>query len=277
MIYPWAAASIDASREETNRIVPLVDAHCHVFMPELKSRLNDVLARATGEGLRRMLLVGFNEVSSFEALSLASKIEAIKCYAAVGVHPHDAKEVKGEISEELLSLGENERVVAIGETGLDYYRNLSPKEVQREVFLKHIRWAKKAGKPLVCHIRDAYDDALAILKSEGPGKAGGILHCFQGDERQAREAIEMGFYISFACNITYRKNDALREVAANIPLESILCETDSPYLSPEHARGKTNEPANVIHVYETIASLRGMPLDEFADAVWENSIKLLGW
>lgn len=259
------------------QVVPLVDTHCHVFMPELKSHLNEVLARATSKNLKRMLLVGFDEVSSFEALSLASKIDAIECFAAAGVHPHDAKEVEGEIPEELLSLGENERVVAIGETGLDYYRNLSPKDVQRHVFLKHIRWAKKIGKPLICHIRDAYDDALAILKSEGLGKAGGIMHCFQGSERQAMEAIDMGFYISFACTVTYRKNEALRKVAASIPLDRILCETDSPYLSPEHARGKTNEPANVIYVYETIASLRGMPLDEFADAVWENSVKLLGW
>jgi TatD DNase family protein len=257
--------------------VSLVDTHCHIYMPALKSRLDDVLSRAVDRGLSRLLIVGADEASSFEALSLAKEISSIRTFAAVGVHPHDAKELNGVIPEELISLGENEHVIAIGETGLDYYRNLSPASAQRDIFAKHIEWAKSLKKPLICHIRDAYDEALAILKSEGAHEVGGILHCFQGNKDHAMRAIDMGFYISFACNITYKKNEILREVSASIPLDRVLCETDSPYLSPENSRGKVNEPANVSYVYETIASLRGMPFDELTKVVMENSISLLGW
>lgn len=255
----------------------LADTHCHIYMSPLKDHLDEVLARASSRGLKRLLVPGVDEASSFEALSLTRQVTAVKTFAAVGVHPHDVKDLKEGIPEELLSLGENESVLAIGETGLDYYRNLSPQDVQREFFIKHIEWAKCVGKPLICHVRDAYDEALEILKAEGASEVGGVLHCFQGEMEHAKKAIDMGFYISFACTITYRKNENLRRIAASIQPENILCETDSPYLSPEGLRGKPNEPANVGYVYETIAALRGIEVEELAEVVFDNSMRLLGW
>ena len=266
--------------------VKLFDSHCHLDMKDFAGRVGEVLKNAYDAGVRRVLLAACDELSSYEVLRIAGihKDAGVEIWASAGVPPHDAHHVAGGLPEELTDLSSNRAVRAIGEMGLDYYYDHSPRDVQARVFEEQIAWAKRAGKPIVVHLRnaerradgDAYRDAIRIMRKNDAASCGGVVHCFSGEVGDARAALDLGFYVSFAGPVTYPKAANLRETAAFVPLDRILCETDSPYLAPQSRRGKRNEPALVRDVYEKIAELRHMPLEKFAQAVWENGSRLFG-
>lgn len=266
--------------------IRLFDSHCHLDMKDFAGRIDEVLENAYSAGVRKILLAACDEMSSYEVIRIASGGEqcGVEILASAGVHPHDASGVAGGLPEELTDLSSNPRVVAIGEMGLDFYYDNSPRDVQRDVFARQIEWAKRARKPIIVHLRnaekradgDAYKDALGIMKKNGAHLCGGVIHCFSGETDDARGALDMGFYISFAGPVTYPKAQSLRDTAAFVPLDRLLCETDSPYLAPQSRRGKRNEPALVRDVYEKIAEVRKMPLEELAEAVWQNGRNLFG-
>jgi TatD DNase family protein len=247
-------------------------------MKELSPTLESLLHSARDAGVRRFLVAGFDEPSSGEALKLAKERKEYGVFAAVGIHPHDAKTcLSGELPESLKHWAGSDCAVAIGETGLDYHYDLSPRDIQGEVFRRHIGLAVQFGKPLVVHVREAYDEALEILREEKADRCGGVIHCFAGEWRHASEAMDLGFFVSFAGPVTYPRSNGLREVASMIPADRLLCETDSPYLAPQPWRGKTNQPAYVAAVYETIAAARKTRVEDLAEEVWQNAARLFGW
>ncbi len=255
-------------------------------MEEFGGKVDEILLRAYDAGVRRILLAACDERSSYEVLRIASQSgdEGVEIWAASGVHPHDASGVQAGLPDELTDLSSNARVVAIGEMGLDYYYDNSPRDVQAQVFAWQIEWARRAGKPIIVHLRnaadrqegDAYRDAIRIMREGHASDCGGVIHCFSGDLADAKAALDMGFHISFAGPLTYPRAQALRDVAAYVPLERILCETDSPYLAPQSHRGRRNEPAYVRHVYEKMAEVRSIALEKLAATVWENGERLFG-
>ncbi|MDR1482532.1 MAG: TatD family hydrolase [Synergistaceae bacterium] len=267
----------------TSRI-KIFDSHCHLDMEEFHGEVSDILARAQDAGVAKILLAACDEMSSRETINIARTFASrdIEILASVGVHPHEASKAASGLPDELTDLSANERVVAIGEMGLDFFYENSPRKIQAEVFELQAEWAAKEGLPVILHLRnsrdrrdgDAYRDAIPILKRARASEAGGVVHCFSGNKDDAAAALDMGFYVSFAGPVTYPKAAELRDVAGYVPLDKILCETDSPYLAPQGRRGKRNEPAFVREVYEMIASTRGIPFAEFADAVWDNGNRL---
>ena len=264
--------------------IQLFDSHCHLDMQEFRGGVREALLRAREAGVCRVLLAACDEASSYEVLNIARTVEAcgVEVWAAAGVHPHEAAGVQGGLPEELTDLGSNRLVVAIGEMGLDYYYDNSPRDVQAAVFEEQLEWAGRVDKPVIVHLRnaaershgDAYKDAIAILKCHRGAR--GVIHCFSGNKSDAAAALDLGFYISFAGPLTYPKAQELRDVAAYVPLDRILCETDSPYLAPQTYRGKRNEPAYVRYVYERLAEVRGVPPEELAPIIWKNSERLFG-
>ncbi|WP_029166017.1 TatD family hydrolase [Aminiphilus circumscriptus] len=255
----------------------LADTHCHLDMEQFGEDLETVLDRAAEAGLRRLLVVGADETSSFVAHRLALDYAARGVFAAVGVHPHDASTAAEGLSAELRDLANAPCVAAIGETGLDYHYDHSPRDVQRRVFADHVAWAVEAEKPLVVHIREAYGDALALLRTEGASRCGGVIHCFSGTWEDAKAALDLGFYVSFAGPVTFPRSTELREISGRIPADRILCETDAPYLAPQPFRGRRNEPAYVRFVYETIADVRKTTFEALAEQIWKNAETLFRW
>ncbi len=264
----------------------LVDAHCHLNREYYPDGLADVFARAAGNEVKRMLFASADVATSREAAALASaQTDQPEIFALAGVHPHEAEKVSPDYLAELEEIAKNERVCAIGEIGLDYFYDHSPRETQRRVFSAQIELAKRIGKPIVIHVRDARNrsegdangEVAAMLRAGGAEAVGGVVHCFSGNAEDARAALDLGFYISFAGPVTYPRNQALREIAMTVPLDRILCETDSPYLAPQGFRGRQNEPWHVRSVYEYLSMLKGLPLEEFAQTVRENGERLFGW
>ncbi len=249
----------------------LVDSHCHLDFPELAADLPAMLRRMAANGVGAALCAGVTLERFPLALEIASGYENI--YAAVGVHP-DTQDGKEPDVETLVELARNERVVAIGETGLDYYRLTGDLAWQRQRFCVHIEAARRAGKPLIVHTRAARDDTLHILEEEGAAAIGGVFHCFTEDRDTAWRAIELGFHVSFSGIVTFKNALDLKAVAAELPLERLLVETDAPYLAPVPHRGKLNEPAFVRHVADEIARLRGISFDELAAATTRNFCRL---
>lgn len=254
--------------------MPLIDSHAHINDRRFAADREEVLARARGAGLAGIVNVGFDLPSSAECLELADKYPFL--YAAVGVHPHDAGEVPPDYLDRLRELARHPKVVALGEMGLDYYRDLSPRETQRKVFREQLALARELNLPVIIHDRDAHTDVLDILRRDGLGPRGGVMHCFSGDWEVARECLDLGLYISLAGPVTYPNAQKVREVAARVPLERLLVETDCPYLPPQPWRGKRNEPAYVRCVAEEIARLRGISFAEVALASARNCQHLFG-
>lgn len=255
-----------------------IDSHCHLNMTDFAGTLDDVLRSARESNVLRLLVAGFDEPSSEKAVALAKSRVAEGVFAAVGIHPHDAKTCpSGRLPESLSAWSMEERVVAIGETGLDYHYDLSPRDLQEDCFRQHIDLAARVEKPLIVHVREAYDEALEILRQDSAGRSGGVIHCFAGEWHHAVEALDLGFFISFAGPVTFPRSTALREVAARVPLDRLLCETDSPYLAPQPWRGRPNQPAYVSAVYETIAEVRKISLEALAEQVWQNGARFFGW
>lgn len=249
----------------------LVDSHCHLNFPELAGRMDDALALMRENGVTHALCVSVTLQEFPQVRALAERYPQI--YGSVGVHP-DYPDVPVVREEELVALADHPKIVAIGETGLDYYRIKGDLDWQRERFRIHIRAARRCGKPLIIHMREAAADILRIMEEEGAGEAGGVMHCFTGGWEEARAAIELGFHISFSGIVTFKNAEALREVARKVPLERMLVETDSPYLAPVPYRGKTNEPGLVKYVAEEIARQRNLPLEELALITSRNFFKL---
>lgn len=247
----------------------LIDTHAHMDDAALYKDLDGVLERAKEAGVQTIVNIGFDWKSSLMSLRLSEKYPQV--YATVGLHPHNASSWNTALEEKLLDLAKEDKVVAIGEMGLDYYCNLSPKEAQQKAFRSQIALAKEVGKPIVIHDRDAHGDCLSIVKEEKAGVNGGIFHCYSGSWEMAKECMRLGFYISLAGPVTYQNAKKLWEVAQNMPLDKLLIETDAPYLSPHPYRGKTNEPARVKLVAERIAELKGLPFEEIAAATTENA------
>ncbi len=248
-----------------------IDSHCHLNFPELAENLAEVLENMRRNDVGQALCVGVTLDKFPQILALAEQHENI--YASVGVHPDHELDAE-PTQEQLIQLARHPKVVAIGETGLDYFRLKGDLEWQRERFRTHIRAAKACGKPLIIHTREAAADTLRIMREENAAQAGGVMHCFTENLETAQAAMDMGFYISFSGIVTFKNAIALKEVARQIPLNCMLIETDSPYLAPVPFRGKLNQPAYVKHVAEEIARLRGTPLDEIARSTTENFRRL---
>jgi TatD DNase family protein len=247
----------EASEDSTSFPQPLaVDTHCHLFL--LEEEASAVLAAAKDAGVGRIVCVGIDPDSSRRSLELAESFRGV--FATAGVHPHTASEFDrraGSAVEELLA---HPTVVGVGETGLDYYRKLSPVEDQRRVFRSHIALSRETAKPLVVHVRDAWEDALSILDDEQAERV--VLHCFSGDAARAAEAARRGYFLSFAGNVTYPGAQGLRDTARSMGSDRMLVETDSPFLPPQAVRGRPNAPANLIATLRVLADVRGLDLDE---------------
>lgn len=249
----------------------LVDSHCHLNFPELSENIQSVRDLMQAEEVGHALCVSVTLDKFPEVLALADQYNNF--FASVGVHP-DYEDIEEPTVDVLVSLANHPKVVAIGETGLDYFRLSGDLEWQRTRFRTHIRAAILAKKPLIIHTRSAADDTLRIMREEGAAQIGGVMHCFTESLEVAQQAISMGFYISFSGIVTFKNATQLKEVAQNIPLEKILVETDSPYLAPVPFRGKTNQPAYVKYVAQEIANLRGIALDEVVQATTDNFFNL---
>jgi TatD DNase family protein len=256
-----------------------VDSHCHIDGLEYDADREEVIARAIDAGVTTMLNVGTGDPQSgaFErAIELAERHQTI--FASIGVHPHDAKLFDDAAEKRLTELvGQSKRVVAWGEIGLDYHYDHSPREVQRDVFRRQLRIARARSLPVVIHSREADDDTIAILRDELTRyEPAGVMHCFGGGLALARSAIELGFYTSFAGNLTFKKAEDLRDIARQLPLDRLLVETDCPYLTPVPFRGKRNEPARVVETARQLAELHGRDRDEMGRITSENFGRLFG-
>ncbi len=250
-----------------------VDSHCHLNFPELVADLPAVLGAMAANRVTHALCISVTLPELPAVLQLAA--DHPNLYATVGVHPDTEDGAEPSVAE-LVALAARPKVVAIGETGLDYYRLTGDLTWQRERFRNHIHAARETGKPLVIHTRSAADDTLAIMREERAGDAGGVMHCFTETWEVAAAAIELGFHISFSGIVTFKNAAGLKEVARRVPLERMLIETDSPYLAPVPFRGKTNQPAYVRYVAEEIARLRDVAVDEIAAVTSANFFRLFG-
>ena len=248
-----------------------IDSHCHLDFPELAENLPHLLANMAANQVTHALCVSVDLPDFPKVRALAEAHSNL--FASVGVHPDYLDTPEPSVAE-LVKLADHPRIVAIGETGLDYFRLKGDLEWQRERFRTHIRAARETGKPLIIHTREAAADTIRIMREEGAGEAGGVMHCFTESWEVAEQAMEMGFYISFSGIVTFKKALALKEVATRIPLNRMLIETDSPYLAPSPNRGKTNEPAWVKHVAQEIATLRAVPVEEIGYETSINYFKL---
>ena len=249
----------------------LVDSHCHLDFPDLAVNIDELLANMRENDVGHALCVSVNLQDLPRVLALSEKYPNL--FASVGVHP-DYENLEEPQSIQLATLACHPRVVAIGETGLDYFRLKGDLEWQRERFRQHIRAARLCNKPLIIHTREAAEDTLRIMEEEGADTVGGVMHCFTESWEVAQKAMALNFYISFSGIVTFKKAVGLKDIATRVPLERMLIETDSPYLAPVPHRGKTNQPAFVKHVAEEIATLRGISLDQVAEATTRNFFKL---
>ena len=248
-----------------------IDSHCHLNFPELAANLDEILENMRRNEVGQALCVGVTLDKFPQILALASQHENI--FASVGVHPDHELDAE-PTRQQLEQLAQHPKVVAIGETGLDYYRLKGDLEWQRERFRTHIRAARACRKPLIIHTREAAADTLRIMGEEGAAQVGGVMHCFTESMEIAEAALAMGFHISFSGIVTFKNATMVKEVARQVPLNRILIETDSPYLAPVPFRGKLNQPAYVKHVAEELARLRGIPLEEVGRATTENFQRL---
>jgi len=250
----------------------MIDTHCHLEMEAFDDDREDVIKRAREAGLEAIITIGSDFEGCKGAVALAEKYDFI--YATVGIHPHDAKGFNEDIFSQIKEWAKNKKVVAIGEIGLDYHYDHSPRDIQRDVFKKKLYYAKEINLPVIVHSREAKRDTLQILKESAVSK--GVMHCFSGDMDMAERAMEMGFYISIAGPVTFKNASKLRDIAKAIPDDYLLIETDAPYLTPEPLRGKRNEPAFVVHTAKAIAELRGVSYEDIDRITTLNAKRLFG-
>lgn len=252
----------------------LIDSHCHLDSDQFDSDREAVIQRALDAGVEHMVAIGTgNGPPDLEAgIRLAGQYEAF--YATIAVHPHDASKATPETFKRLASLSQHPKVVAIGEMGLDYHYDFAPREVQRAVFVEQMRIAADAKKPIVIHTREAWDDTIAAIREHWDVTLGGIMHCFSGGPKEARQALDLGFYLSFGGVVTFPKALDLQEAARIAPIDRILLETDAPYLAPVPKRGKRNEPAFMVETARKLAALRNISVEEIAAATTANFHRL---
>ncbi len=250
--------------------IELFDTHCHIDFPHFRDDLDEVFARMRAAGVTRCVVVAVELEQHPRLRRLADEHSGV--WFSVGVHPNHPADEEPTV-ERLVELASDPACVALGETGMDFFRHRVPPEVQQARFRTHIRAAIEVEKPVIVHMRDADEATLQVMREEGIERCGGIMHCFSSTMETARRALDLGMSISFSGNVTFRRNEELRRVAASIPLDRLLIETDAPYLAPEPVRGRRNEPAFVRHVAECIARERGMPLAELAKATTHNALK----
>ena len=252
----------------------LFDSHCHLENGRFEEDLPEVMARMKDAGVNRCILAGSDMETSEQIVALTK--EHAHVYGVVGIHPHDAKTWTDDCAERLAQWVKEERIVGIGEIGLDYYYDHSPRDVQKEVFVKQLLLARELEMPAVFHVRDAHGDVLDLLRANRSQLPAGVVHCYSGSVESAREYLDMGFYISFAGPITFKNANKLLDAAKYVPADRILVETDSPYLAPVPMRGRRNEPTFVQYVAQTIAELRGVSAQEMAQTAFENTCRLFG-
>jgi TatD DNase family protein len=265
----------DAAGENGPEKAPivLVDSHLHIDMPQFDADRDEVVARARKAGVREMLIVGGvdAEAGHRRALRVA---DSLGMPASAGVHPHEAKLADEAVYDELRGLGKDRRIVAIGEIGLDFHYDYSPRPVQREAFRRQVRLARDVGLPVIIHTREADEETAALLEEEGASEIGGVIHCFTGGHELARRALALGFYISFSGIAAFPRSEVIQAVAKEVPRDRLLVETDSPFLAPPPYRGRRNEPAFVVEVARKVASVRGTSLEDVAAAASENYTRL---
>jgi len=250
----------------------LIDSHSHLEMPDFRKDLETVIQRAKESGVEYIFTVGTEKKDWMRALEIAHSNPSV--YAILGVHPHHAKEIDEETYPTLRKLCRDEKVRAYGEIGLDFYRNLSPRDVQLKRFREQIVLAKELRLPIVVHDREAHEETLEVLKSERAEECGGIIHCFSGDYEMAKECIEMGFYISIPGTITFKNAEGFQEIIKHLPLESLLIETDAPFLAPFPFRGKRNEPSYIRYTAQKVAEIKMVSFENVADVTTENAFRV---
>lgn len=250
----------------------LIDTHSHLNHEDFAEDLPQAITRAREAGVERILVAGYDMPSSEKAVEIAGAYEGV--VASVGIHPHDAKSLKPADLDRLRELAAWEKVVAIGEIGLDFHYNFSPREEQEEAFRLQIRLAHELDMPIIVHSREAGDDILDILKSEPSVR--GVMHCFSQDLETAKQVIDLGFYIGVAGPVTYKRSEELREAVEWTPIDRLLVETDCPYLAPQKFRGKRNEPSYVVYVAEKVAEVKSLPFDTIAEKTTQNAYSLFG-
>lgn len=248
----------------------MIDTHCHLDFPDYNADRDDVLKAARDAGIAKMVNIGCDLKSSQASVDLADRYPQI--YAAIGFHPHDAKSYDDQMEKQLRAMANNFKVVAIGEVGLDFYRDRSPRDVQREVFVRQMRLARELGLPLVIHIRDAYEEAIDMLIAEKAYEGNVVLHCFSGTVKDAERALDYGMYLSFGGVLTF-SNSRLPELVRNVPLDQIILETDAPFLTPHPHRGTRNSPAMVALVYQKLADVLNRDLREIEAIIDGNAQK----
>ncbi len=250
----------------------LIDSHAHLEMPDFKKDLEAVIQRAKESGVEYIFTVGTEKKDWKRALEIANSHPTI--YAILGVHPHNAKEIDDQTYPLLRELCRDKKVRALGEMGLDFFRNLSPREFQLRRFREQIGLAKELGLPIVVHDREAHQETLEILRSENAEECGGIIHCFSGDYEMAKVCMDMGFYISIPGSMTFKNAGRFREIVKRIPLESLLVETDAPFLTPEPFRGKRNEPGYVRYTAEKLAEIKKVSFEKVAEVTTKNALRV---
>ena len=249
----------------------VIDSHVHLEMREFDGDRDAVVQRAIDAGVEAMITIGTNVADCRKAVDIAKRYSAV--YAAIGIHPHDAIEISGNTYDILRKLALKPKVVAFGEIGLDFFRNLSPRDIQIRRFGELLDLAVEMDLPVIIHDRDAHDQTIRMLK-HWAGKRRGVIHCFSGDTVMAMQCLDMGFYISIAGPVTYPKSDKLAEVIRKVPLDRLLVETDAPYLTPQPHRGKRNESTYVLYTARRIADIKGIPLEEVGKVTTDNVRKL---
>lgn len=252
----------------------LIDSHAHVDGEEFDRDRGDVLARARAAGIRHIVTVGTGPSLERIARAPALAEREADVFATVGVHPHDAAKIEAHWWPELQRLARLPRVVAIGETGLDYHYDHSPRDAQIDAFRAHVRLAREVGKPVVCHVRDAHADTLTVLAEEKAAEVGGVIHCFTGGPDDARGYVAAGMHVSFSGIITFKSAGEIRAAVREVPLSRILIETDCPYLAPIPMRGKRNEPAFIVHTAAAVAAAAGVTPEILAAAATANTSRL---
>lgn len=251
----------------------IVDSHCHLDFPDFAAELDHVVARARAAGVGRLVTIGTRVRRSGEVRAIAERFDDVFC--SVGTHPHNAGEEADVTLDEILAAADHPKVVAIGEAGLDYHYDTAPRDAQAAGFRRHIEAARRTGLPLVIHARDADEDVAAILEEEsGKGAFGFVLHCFTAGPDLARRAVALGGYVSFSGILTFKSGAPLREIAASLPADRVLVETDAPYLAPNSRRGKRNEPSYVVETAHILAQARGVSFDEIAALTTQNFFRL---
>ena len=250
----------------------LIDTHAHLSLPQFDKDRTEVIKRARDAGIKHIITVGTDSDDCRKAVALAQEHDFIS--AAVGIHPHDAKTINAETYSLLRELAADDNVVAIGEIGLDFYRNLSSQEIQVQHFREQLWLAREVSLPVIIHDRDAHQKVLQILQEEKAETMGGVIHCFSGDWEMAKACLDLGFYISIPGTITFKKSDAYHKLVRDLPLDRMLVETDCPFLAPHPFRGKRNEPAYVQYVAKAVAGIKGLGCEAFAEITTQNAQKL---